>query len=63
MEYGDAAIADDYRDYIFGAAVYRVCVRDEVSGGSGRENCGRVRAVNDEHMIFDKVVQKCTIET
>ena len=35
-----SAVADDYRDHIFGAAVYRVCIRNEVSGEGGREDRG-----------------------
>jgi len=40
-----SAVADDYRDHIFGAAVYRVCIRNEVSGEGGREDRGGVRTV------------------
>ena len=40
-----SAVADDYRDHIFGAAFYRVCIRNEVSGKSGSEDSGGMRAV------------------
>lgn len=39
------AVPDDYRDHLSGVAFYRVCVRNEVSGESGREDSGGVRAV------------------
>lgn len=45
LDDGDAAVEDDYGDHIFGAAIYRVCVRDEVSGESGCENRGGVRKI------------------